>query len=104
LPVITGARTLMMQMSINLSDLDDIKNVESGGSMIQTPIVQARNFLQRLRMKSSETLVIAGFQQDVANMTNSGSFSPWDWIFGGRREATKNNQVIVILVTPSIYR
>ena len=104
LPVITGAKTLMMQMSVNLSDLERINDVESGGSKIQTPIVQARNFLQRFRMRSSETLVIAGFQQDIANITRSGSFAPFDWIMGGRRESMKNNQVIVILVTPTIYR
>jgi len=100
LPHVLTNGTVMLQFSIDISTLRGISTITSGDSRIETPELDTRNFLQRVSMKSSETLVISGFEQTDENVNNRGVGTPKNLLLGGGVKANSNKEVIVILITP----
>ena len=92
LPKIMKDDNILLQYSINLSDLQDLVNVTSGDQTVQTPEIDTRDFLQRISLKSGETLVISGFERVV---------SSYEKKIGGRNNSVEND-MIVIIMTPVI--
>jgi len=100
LPHILTNGTVMLQFSTDISTLRTIRQIESNGSKIQMPEVDTRNFLQRVSMKSNETLVISGFEQADENVDYRGVGTPKNILFGGGMNASATKEVIVVLITP----
>ncbi|AIY39638.1 Lipoprotein [Collimonas arenae] len=102
LPHVLNNGTVMLQFSVDISALRRIGEVKSGdgGNLIQTPEVDTRNFLQRVSMKSNQTLIISGFEQTDDNLDRQGVGKANNYLFGGGFNAQANKEVIVILVTP----
>jgi type IVB pilus formation R64 PilN family outer membrane protein len=103
LPHVLANGTVMLQFSTDISALRTIRTVASGnGSSIETPEMDTRNFLQRVSMKSNETLVISGFEQTDENVDHQGVGVPKNMLLGGSVKASANKEVIVILITPTM--
>jgi len=100
LPHVLTNGTVMLQFSIDISTLRGIRTITSNGNRIESPELDTRNFLQRVSMKSSETLVISGFEQTDENVDNRGVGSPKNMVLGGGVKANSNKEVIVMLITP----
>jgi type IVB pilus formation R64 PilN family outer membrane protein len=104
LPHVLTNGTVMLQFGTDISALRSIRTVTSGSAenrtSIETPEVDTRNFLQRVAMKSGDTLVISGFEQTDANLTRKGIGNASFFGLGGGLSATRDKEVIVILVTP----
>lgn len=103
LPHVLDNGTVMLQFSTDISSLVRLNTVSSGGansSSIQTPEVDTRNFLQRVAMKSNETLIISGFEQTDDNLDRNGVGHPANFLLGGGVKARAGKEIIVILVTP----
>jgi type IVB pilus formation R64 PilN family outer membrane protein len=101
LPHILTNGTVLLQFSTDISSLREIREVESGGSMIQAPEIDTRNFLQRVAMKSNETLIISGFEQTDDNLNRQGVGKANNYALGGGFRAGSNKESIVILITPT---
>jgi type IVB pilus formation R64 PilN family outer membrane protein len=107
LPHLLDDGTVLMQFYTNLSVLDALQTVSSGGAnplQIQTPEIDTRNFLQRVAMKSGETLVISGYEGAADNSTQQGIGKPSNIVLGGGYDARRSREVIVILITPLTVR
>jgi hypothetical protein len=63
--------------------------------------MDTRNFMQRVAMKSNETLVISGFEQTDENLNQQGVGHPKNFLFGGGSQAGATKEVIVVLITPT---
>lgn len=103
LPHVLDNGTVMLQFSTDISSLVRLNTVSSGGAnstSIQTPEVDTRNFLQRVAMKSNETLIISGFEQTDDNLDRNGVGHPANFLLGGGVKARAGKEIIVILVTP----
>lgn len=100
-PHILEGRELLLQYSMDLSSLIKLNSVSSGLSIIQTPDVRTNNFLQRVRMQSGDTLVVAGFDQDNLNAVASGIGSP-DNPIGGQRDGVNARTLLVVLIQPNL--
>jgi type IVB pilus formation R64 PilN family outer membrane protein len=100
LPHVLTNGTVMLQFSIDISTLRGIRTIVSNGNRIESPELDTRNFLQRVSMKSSETLVISGFEQTDENVDNRGVGTPKNMLLGGGVKANSNKEVIVMLITP----
>jgi type IVB pilus formation R64 PilN family outer membrane protein len=100
LPHVLSNGTVMLQFSTDISALRGIRTVTSNGSSIETPEIDTRNFLQRVAMKSGETLVISGFEQIEDSMDGQGVGKPSNFVFGGGYKANSAKESIVILITP----
>lgn len=104
LPSVLDNGTVILQFSTDISTLRRINTVSSttgnGGSQIQTPEVDTRNFLQRVAMKSGQTLVVSGFEQMESGIDRQGTGTPSNLLLGGGVGARSSREVVVILVTP----
>ena len=100
LPNVLNNGTVMLQFATDISSLRALRVVSSNNSSIETPEVDTRNFLQRVAMKSNETLIISGFEQTDDNLTQQGTGTPSNIFLGGSNVAQSNKEVIVILITP----
>jgi type IVB pilus formation R64 PilN family outer membrane protein len=101
LPHVLDNGTVLLQFSTDISALNGIREVESGNSKIETPEIDTRNFLQRVAMKSNETLIISGFEQTDDNLDRQGTGSARNAVFGGGIKAASAKESIVILITPT---
>lgn len=104
LPSVLDNGTVILQFSTDISTLRRLNTVSSsgssGGSQIQTPEIDTRNFLQRVAMKSGQTLVVSGFEQMEGSVDRQGVGTPSNFALGGGVAARSNKEVVVILVTP----
>ncbi|MET3133301.1 type IVB pilus formation R64 PilN family outer membrane protein [Oxalobacteraceae bacterium GrIS 1.11] len=101
LPHILNNGTVMMQFSADISALRQMRVVLSGGSKIETPELDTRNFLQRVAMKSNETLIISGFEQNEDDLDRKGVGEASNYALGGGVKRSTGKEVIVILITPT---
>lgn len=102
LPHVLANGTVMLQFSTDISSLRAIRTVSSAGGSIETPEMDTRNFLQRVAMKSNETLIVSGFEQADDNLDNQGVGQPKNAWFSGGYKANSSREVIVILITPTM--
>ncbi len=102
LPHILNNGTVMLQFSTDISSLRRIRPVTSDRSTIETPELDTRNFMQRVAMKSGETLIISGFEQVDDAREHSGVGHPSNFLLGGGMKSAAGKEVIVIIVTPII--
>ncbi|NHZ91147.1 PilN family type IVB pilus formation outer membrane protein [Massilia sp. CCM 8733] len=107
LPHLLDDGTVMLQFSTDISALRQIRRVNSGSAgsstntSIESPELDTRNFLQRVAMKSNETLIISGFEQTDDDIDRQGVGHPSNFLLGGALARKANKEVIVILVTPT---
>jgi type IVB pilus formation R64 PilN family outer membrane protein len=99
--MLDGGR-LLLQYAVDLSTLTNLATVTSGGSSIQTPEIETRNFLQRVMLNSGDTLVVSGFEQSSQSGDMQGIGSPKNTLLGGGVKGSKEKTVLVILIQPVI--
>jgi type IVB pilus formation R64 PilN family outer membrane protein len=92
IPHILEGRRLVLQYTINLSSLDAMEEFSSGDSTIQLPKVSSRSFSQRMTLKMGQTLVLAGFEQEIDGRGSTAGFLA----LGRTREYKKSLMVITI--------
>ena len=102
LPSVMHDGTIIMQFQSDISALKQIRTITSGGVTIEAPELDTRNFLQRVTMKSGETLIISGFEQTDGNASRSGVGNPNNWLLGGGLKSDSGKEVMVILLTPVV--
>jgi len=93
---------ILLQYSISISQLNSLKTVSSGSVSIQVPEVSDRIFSEKVRLKTGQTLVLSGFEQNSQNGTRNGIGSPKNWLAGGSAAANSEHDVIVIVITPIV--
>jgi len=102
LPYLMQGTEMLLQYSINLSSLIDMKSAESGGNRIEMPEVDNRIFSQSVRLRSGQTLVLSGFDQTIHNARKRGIGDPSAWMLGGQGDRRLSRDVLVVLITPII--
>lgn len=102
LPVVKNNNQILLQISLNLSSLNGIKNFSSNGSEIQLPDLQLGNTMQKITIRTGETFVISGFDSNTNQLLNQGVGGASNWLLGGGVTATNNRSRLVILITPHI--
>lgn len=100
-PHIIDGKEMLLQYSLDLSSLLRLKTITSGTSTIETPDISTSNFIQRVRIQSGETLVVAGFDQDNLSAVADGIGSPQNTLMGQRKGTTKRT-MLVVLIQPNL--
>lgn len=101
LPHVLTNGTVLLQFSTDISSLRRIREVQSGSNKIETPEIDTRNFLQRVSLKSNETLIISGFEQTDDNLDRQGVGDARNSALGGGIKTGTSKESIVILITPT---
>lgn len=100
LPHIQDAENLFLQYSVDISNLLELRQITSGDSTIQTPDIETRNFMQRIGLKTGETLVLAGFESAQNSALTQGVGDPRFPLLGGGQNGINNKNIIVVLLRP----
>jgi type IVB pilus formation R64 PilN family outer membrane protein len=93
IPHIMEGRRVVLQYTVNLSSLDDLSEFSSGDSSIQLPKVSTRSFSQRMSLKIGQTLVLAGFEQEIDGDGTRGG------LLGFMRSREYKKSLIVITIS-----
>lgn len=101
-PRMAEGEKVLLQYAMDLSSKLNMDEFESNGSKIQIPSKSVRNFLQRVSMRSGQTLVLSGFQQTVSDTQQKGTGSAAHWAVSGSKNASSGNTTLVVLITPYV--
>jgi type IVB pilus formation R64 PilN family outer membrane protein len=98
LPRIVGDR-VVLTVSSNISTLEGITSVSSGGSTIQTPELMTKEVYQNAIMSSGETLVLTGFRQ-LRETRNDQKFLGLSAL--GSQSGDKQRTELLLMITPIV--
>ncbi len=100
-PHIIDQQNVVMQYSMDISSLVGLESFTSGGATVQLPNVASNNFIQRVKLRSGETLVVAGFDQKDQSTSGQGLGNAQNMLAGS--QSSKDNQTLmVVLIQPTI--
>lgn len=97
LPLVRDGK-ILLQFNANLTQDLGLVTQTSNGTEIQLPQTATQSFLQRVAMKSGETLVLSGFEQTSDQTQNNGVGASWFWGAGGGRSASHAKQALVVVI------
>lgn len=100
--VYEDGKTMTLSFSMNLSQLDKITDITSQDSKIQAPQVSNNIVVQKVKIRSGETMVISGMKAQNKKADESGVGNPKWWVFGGGYNHDESDTVNLIMVTPVI--
>jgi type IVB pilus formation R64 PilN family outer membrane protein len=105
-PNVQTSGKVLLEYSMNLSDFEGFTQFSTGtGSNAQTldlPTTTLKTILQRASLRSGQALVLSGFKQVMTSVNDNGVGSPSNPLLGGGTTASKQEQYLVITVTPYI--
>jgi type IVB pilus formation R64 PilN family outer membrane protein len=102
LPVLISSEELLLQLQLNLSQLRDLQQFGTDANAVQRPLKDSRQTMQSVRLKTGQTLVLSGFEQDSLRSDHRGIGSPGFQAAGGGRKGTERRTILVITVTPRV--
>ena len=105
LPVVLDGDDILVQVAVSISTLRELRVVGStaaNGARIETPTIDSRQFMQRVKLRSGSTLVMSGFEQDSLQADSRGVGSPKFWALGGGTNSRRGRTVLVIILTPRL--
>lgn len=100
-PHMLDGKEMLLQYSLDLSSLLKMNTITSAGTTIETPDISTSSFVQRVRIQSNETLVVAGFDQDNLSAVADG-VGRADNALMGKRNGTSKRTMLVILIQPTV--
>jgi type IVB pilus formation R64 PilN family outer membrane protein len=104
LPIILDNDDVLLQFSSTISSLRELRTVSGGGGAnagrIEVPTVSKRDTMQRVKLRSGQTLALWGFEQERARSESRGNGLASFMLGGGSRTSQSTRTVLVILVTP----
>ncbi len=105
-PTILNNADLQVQIALDRSTLVSLNSITLGPAAnqntIQVPNVDISNSIQRVRLKSGQTIILTGFEQVTNTNNRQGVSDPDAWWLGGRKQSQTARTSIVVLLTPVI--
>lgn len=101
LPRILNSREVLLNYSIELSDINDFEQIGD----LQLPSTSKKVLDQQAIMRNGQSLVIAGFERRQTEVKNAKGLGQGDNKFfglGGSRSSELNRQSTVIVITPRL--
>ncbi|WP_297915029.1 pilus assembly protein PilN [Thiomonas sp.] len=98
LPKVVNSR-ILLDVNMTLSDLLGIQTIASGGSSLQLPSIAQTTFQQVVSLKSGQTLVLTGYRQRGASVTNNGVGSPDMPLLGGGVDASNSDSILAVVIS-----
>ncbi len=90
---------ILLDVNMTLSDLLGIQTITSGGSSLQLPSIAQTTFQQMVSLKSGQTLVLTGYRQRGASVTNNGVGSPEMPLLGGGVDASNSDSILAVVIS-----
>jgi type IVB pilus formation R64 PilN family outer membrane protein len=105
-PKIIQGNEVVVNMSVNIASLlalrQQVFGPKDAQNTIELPDTRNKAFMEAVPLRSGQTAVLAGFQNNV-NDTGTNSMGPSDlWALGGNQSTDHENTITVVVVTPYI--
>lgn len=105
-PKIIQGNQVVVNMSVNIASLLALREQKFGPkdaqNTIELPDLRNKAFMEAVPLKSGQTAVLAGFQNNV-NDTGTNSVGPEStWLLGGNQATDHEDTITVVVVTPYI--
>lgn len=101
-PRIMSSNEVVLQYTLNMSELLEVREFSSGTSSVQLPEMSSRNFAQTVNIRSGQTVVIGTSDTQNSQQRRQGAFNPSFWGLGGERKHSVDGTRILILMTPVV--
>lgn len=99
-PYVLPDQQILLDTSINMSVLKNLRQIASGGTVIEAPEIDNQIFTQTARLRPGETLILSGFERSRDTNDRAGSGTPENILLGGSVSSNRVRDYIVILITP----
>lgn len=95
-PRIMNNREIMVQYTVRLSELNDMRTFGTGTGQVQLPQVSTTSFEQQAVLENGQTLVLAGFERERVESKSGKSVT-------GKNVSNSHDRVAtVLLITPRL--
>ncbi len=102
LPKVIDRDNLLLMINLSMSSRPTFQTFTSNDSSVQTADYDTKNAAPKVKLRSGQTLVLTGFEENRENATRSGIGSARFFGLGGGRVRTSEHSVLVVLVTPVV--
>ncbi|WP_313025484.1 PilN family type IVB pilus formation outer membrane protein [Pseudomonas lopnurensis] len=93
---------LLLMINLSMSSRPTFTTFTSNDSSVQTADYDTKNAAPKVRLRSGQTLILTGFEENRENTNLSGVGSARFFGLGGGRTRTSEHSVLVVLVTPVV--
>ncbi len=93
---------MLLMITLSISSKPIFKDFESNDSKVQTTDYDTKNVAPKVRLRSGETLILTGFDENGDDARKSGVGSPSFFGLGGGRTRSTSHSALVVLVTPIV--
>ena len=103
LPRIVAPGVVNVFLSFSANDLTNLQNFQIGDTgTVELATIDNRTVWTEMPLKSGQTLVLAGTEQEKVNRVEQGVGDSWNFLLGGQRTGTVLKTRLVLLITPTI--
>ena len=102
LPKLLDKENMLLMITLSISSKPIFKDFESNNSKVQTTDYDTKNVAPKVRLRSGETLILTGFDENGDDARKSGVGSPGFFGLGGGRTRSTSRSALVVLVTPIV--
>lgn len=103
LPIVLDSNMVLLQCGISISALKEISTISSGTGLsqqtLQIPNVSTFQTQQRMAVRSGDTIVLSGFENEVADYKQNDLKRD---VVPGTRANAREKSTIVIVITPRL--
>lgn len=101
--ILDDSDELFVQLGIDMSSLEQIREFESNGSKVQQPNTKKQKMVLNFSAHSGETILITGNESN-RNQYQSADSGWLSMLLGGARSSSEEYTEMLILITPRIVR
>ncbi len=110
-PRIASNNEILVSLNLQISNLVNLETFSvtpssdgdsSESQQIQLPTIHTKSFFENMILKSGQTILIAGFQDDTAGANTNSLGDPQYWQLGGSKTTSHTKTTTVVVVTPYI--
>ena len=103
LPRVIAPGVVNVFLSFSANDLTNLQNFQIGDTgSVELATIDNRTVWTEMPLKSGQTLVLAGTEQEKVNRTDQGLGDSWNFLLGGQKVGGVIRTRLVLLVTPTI--
>lgn len=102
LPKLLDKENMLLMITLSISSKPIFKDFESNNSKVQTTDYDTKNVAPKVRLRSGETLILTGFDENGDDARKSGLGSPGFFGLGGSSTRSTSRSALVVLVTPIV--
>jgi Flp pilus assembly secretin CpaC len=103
LPRVIAPGVVNVFLSFSANDLTNLQNFQIGATgSVELATIDNRTVWTEMPLKSGQTLVLAGTEQEKVNRTDQGLGDSWNFLLGGQKVGGVVKTRLILLVTPTI--